>query len=257
MSLNTFLFILLIIPFSGQAKNLGHRSGGGPQEFHKDVAENSLLALKFSLEGRDGEIPIQDSDEFLYLEFDVQETKDQKLVIFHDKTLIRMIPNIGRNRDLYEELLNSEDFKRRIPFYRRFASGLKVSDLYLEDLKRFWLNDSFSQKIPTLEEFLNYLEKYQIRKPVAIEIKYLRTDKARAELLRQLSHFNKEYMQKNLITHLEGFDMPFDIGMIGFKKNFKNSFGKSQKNIQYWCSKMKDLNLYGVFRTYSHDNMCE
>ena len=102
----SIIFItIFILPLNNSfsfSRNLGHRVGAGSGEFHKDLPENSLIAMKAALIGRDddppGIFPLQFNSRFFYMEFDVQETADGELVVFHDKHIKRMIPNNEKNK---------------------------------------------------------------------------------------------------------------------------------------------------------------
>ena len=71
MSYAWMLGIILIILGNSPAalaKNLGHRVGAGPKEFHKDLPENSISALHAALLGRedDPNPPLQYHEHFDY-----------------------------------------------------------------------------------------------------------------------------------------------------------------------------------------------
>ena len=94
---------------------------------HNDtVPENSLLAFELAIE-RDYAI-----------EIDLQLTKDNKVIVFHDDTLDRMTTESG-----------------------------KLSDKTFDEIKNLTLKNS-KEKIPTFEEFLSFVDG---RVPVLIEIK--------------------------------------------------------------------------------------
>ncbi len=84
------------------AKNLGHRLGS---DHLTSLPENSSAVFERSISRTNSEIPLVINKKFLYAEFDVQETLDGELVVFHDKYIIRMIPNIGDNIELYKDII--------------------------------------------------------------------------------------------------------------------------------------------------------
>ena len=90
-----------------------HYAHRGLFDNDSDAPENSLAAFKKAVDTGYG------------IELDVQLSKDDKLVVFHDATLNRMCGIDG-----------------------------KVWDYTLEELKQFKLTDS-NETIPTFEEFLN------------------------------------------------------------------------------------------------------
>ncbi|MBU0760987.1 MAG: hypothetical protein KJ600_02765 [Nanoarchaeota archaeon] len=71
-----------------------------------DYIENTLPAFQSAL----------DEDKYSFIEFDVQYTKDNVLIVHHDKNLIRLQQKAYWIEDLtYEELLNISDY--HIPTY--------------------------------------------------------------------------------------------------------------------------------------------
>lgn len=68
--------------------------------------ENTLPAIKAALE----------NESYKFIEFDIQYTEDKKIVLFHDKTLLRMQGKFPRIADFtYEELQEFSDYE--IPLY--------------------------------------------------------------------------------------------------------------------------------------------
>lgn len=249
--------VLLIISPQLIAGNWGHRASGGPGENLYFYPENSLIALKASLLGINNEKAIQYNKKYIYLEFDVRETFDNKLVIFHDSRLIRMIPYKGENKKIYKKLLTRKSLFKRIPFFRRFPTSLRIEDLTLAELQEFTLKGQGKQKIPTLKDFLEAAKKYKLIKPMAVELKYIRTYKSKKMFLELVSQFHFDYMLRTDIIKSNKFDMPFEIGIIAFKKNFKRSFAKNKKESDFWCSMIKQFGLHGVFKTGNHINLCK
>ncbi len=241
-----FKFILLFLTFiSSVFANYGHRGGG---DIHTHLPENSLIVLEESLMGENA---IQFHENFEYLEFDVQETKDHELVVFHDKKLKRMIPYSGENKVVYDELLESNHAKRAS--YKR----LKIKDLTLEELRRFHLKGHPDQKIPTLEEYLNLAKELGLKKPVAVEIKSLHSNEGRERLLELVSDYYHEYAKDEEIIFVPKYDMPFKVGFLSFWWKFRKSFGWSPKKKKYWCNRIKDEGFHGVFVPIVHKNQCK
>ncbi len=63
------------------AGNLGHRLGG---DIYKP--ENTLYAYNKALKS------LQNKKEFKNVEFDIRESKDGELIVFHDQTINRIVP---------------------------------------------------------------------------------------------------------------------------------------------------------------------
>lgn len=117
------------------------------------IPENSLLAFKTSLK------------ENRPIEMDVQLTKDNVLVVFHDYNLLRMT-----NKNLF------------------------LQDLTYSELKEISLLNT-SEKIPTLKEVLNL-----IKGKVLLDIEIKNTKRINAtckELLKELQNYPKNYLVKS------------------------------------------------------------
>lgn len=121
----------------------------GLHDNYSDAPENSLLSIQRAVDYGYG------------IEFDVQLTKDEKVVVFHDESLQRVCGQTGNVRDYtYEELLN------------------------------FSLLDS-SEKIPLLTEVLSIVDK---KVPLIIEIKiHENIQKICTRVDMELSHYNGPY----------------------------------------------------------------
>lgn len=235
------IIIFSLLCCSVNAKNLGHRAGGGKKEYYSHLPENSLIALQHSIEG------IQFHKDFLYLEFDIQETADGRVVVFHDKSIKRMISYEQNKKELdqiYSELgLSTKLFGRK---------KLKVKDLTFEQLRRLHLTDHPDQKVPTLEEFLSLSKEQGLIKPMAVELKYIRSEATKLRILKLLKDFNESYMKNTDIIFEKKYDMPFRVGFLSFRSKFKKIFGKNKK----WCEIIKKSGLHGVFKPGSHKNLC-
>ncbi len=115
-------------------------------------------------------------EKYYFIEFDIQYTKDKKIVIFHDKTLKRLQDKEYRIGDLtYEELINVSDYY--IPLYSEvmdligeqkpinveiksqgnLSDDMKMADFIISDLKnREILNTSLISSISI--NVLSYIE---------------------------------------------------------------------------------------------------
>lgn len=118
-------------------RNLGHRLGASGTKF-----ENTIQGLQDSFKN------VSDS-KFKYWEFDVRESSDSTLFVFHDDDI----------------RLKGEQIKTRF---------LKMNEIILA-------GKEIGIDIPTLEQVISELEKRF--EPVMIEIKELISDECRAELI--------------------------------------------------------------------------
>lgn len=126
-------------------KEYAHRGLHG-----SEVPENSLTAFRLAVEAGYG------------VELDVQMTKDEKLVVFHDATLTRMCGVTGYLRDYtYDELqtLRLKGTEERIPLFSEVLEVLGNTTLVCE-LKpdNGAMNYYFCNKV--YEELCNYKGNY-------------------------------------------------------------------------------------------------
>ena len=237
------ILILLLITTNISAKNLGHRAGGGKKEFYSHLPENSLIALEQSL------LELQFNKDFLYLEFDIQETKDGEVVIFHDKTFRRMIDR-KQNKAALEKIAEENE----LSYLKSKMNLIRIHDVTYEQLQTLHLTDHPNQKIPTLEEFLELSKEIGLRKPMSVEIKYLYSTEVKERVIELLEQFREDYMDNADIIFEEKYDMPFRVGFLGFRSKFKKTYKDKD---HYWCNKIEDAGLYGVFKPGNHINLCD
>ena len=260
------LWTLLLFTTNSMAGNWGHRAGA---DVYEDLPENTLIALEASLVGIDGHPAIQYNKKFEYLEFDVQETLDGELVILHDKTIERMLPNSGKNKEVFAKLMEDKDFADRVPSKKSgwwiFSSKskkkdfgeLRIKDMKLSEIKQLFVWGTTDQKIPTLREFLEASERFQLQKPVGVEVKYLQTDKARQELLDTVAEFRDGYMKHQNIIYVDDFNLGDEANFLSFKKKFKKAFGSSSDR-KFWCGEIYDMGFHGIFQCKKHSNdLCD
>ncbi|CAA6813215.1 MAG: Unknown protein [uncultured Sulfurovum sp.] len=194
------MFVLTVILFTKlHAENLGHRLGG-------DVygAENTIQTYKKAIKY------LQKKKLFKYVELDIQETKDSQIVLFHDRTIKKLVPKSKHNLKVLNKILKKKKFHK-----------IEIKDLTLKETSQLILEQD--SKIPTLKEVLDISIKLKVYKPIHIEVKNLYSDKARLKLIETVSKYTK--LQ--------------DISFIAFKKNFYKSF----PNTQRWLKVFQEHNL--------------
>ena len=190
------LFCLTLGSAILEAKNLGHRMGGD-----KYKPENTLYCYKKAL------AHLQDKNDFLYVELDIQETKDGQIVVFHDTNSIkRLVPQSRHNLKILKDILHKKKFDK-----------IQISDLTLSQTNKLSLEKN--THIPMLEEVLKASVKWKLRKPMLIEIKSLKSDKCR----------------NDLISLVLKFTQSLDINFMAFHANFYQSFPDSLR----WKSMFK------------------
>ena len=199
------VFIFLIgISICINAKNLGHRLGG---DIYKP--ENTLFSYKKALK------KLQDKKSFHYVEFDIRESKDGKLVVFHDSKIERIVPKTKHNLLVLSSVLKKKKFNK-----------IKIKDLPLKIISKLQLEKK--AHIPTLKDVLEASVKWKLKKPMKIEIKLIRSDKARYRLVETILNYNKK----------------LDIILIAFSKNFYKSFPLPSRWIKVF--KDNDLKCYQI-----------
>ena len=142
--------------------NWGHRLY---DKDHPAIPENSIAALRNGLK-------YQIFDQFRYWEFDVVESSDGILFVFHDatkkKTVRRLCPTAPYNlidRSLYD-----------------------IASFNIKQLRLMETNET----IPTLAEIFSEFSRREIIKPIHIEIKKLMTTKAKKDIVLMANSFRNE-----------------------------------------------------------------
>ncbi len=116
-------FIMVIVPsieiIDADVVVLGAHRGNS-----LDFIENTLPAFESAI----------NKSKYMFIEFDVQYTKDKKLVVHHDKSLLRLQQKIYSLEELnYKELLNVSDY--HIPLYEevmKVVAGKKPLNIELK-----------------------------------------------------------------------------------------------------------------------------
>ncbi len=162
--------------------NMGHL--GGYDCGDEFSPENSLKCLTLALLRR-----MQENKLYKFTEFDVCETLDNVIVVFHDahhKTIERMCPATP-------------------PEIR----DKRICDLPWKIIRELILKGSVST-IPSLETFLFVLSG-ELKKPVRVEIKNLHSTKGRKSLLDQVLKFKED-------------NKPYDVHLAIRKSRFENIY---------------------------------
>jgi len=150
------------------------------------MPELSLETLRSLTMAKGSAPPLCESSDFKFLEVSVQETADHNLVVLHptsEKGFRKAFPRKGRNTDAIQEI-ESKVHKN----FDRFSA----SQVTLEQLKTLDLFGKDGVQICTLEEFLTAARKRGLKKPIAVEVRHIFSDRARAGLLRHLGSHLRE-----------------------------------------------------------------
>ncbi len=226
--------------------NCGHKGG---YDCMKELPENSLALLEHLEE-------LQRHPRFRYLEFDIRETKDHKLVVFHDKYIARMLPDKGYNKQRYRELKSLTNGGGSVPG-RKPALFWKVSDLTLEQLQTLSLegrepssDDMHLFKVPTLEKYIDRLGD-RLTKPIVFDIKHAKSTSGSEELLRAITNYaTKIGGNRPSTTRYNRF--PYQqvsaINLTGLKNSLPEPGA--------FCASLKKEGIT-IYRGFTHDSVCD
>jgi len=190
------LFFVAIVSTSLWGKNIGHRLGGDLYQ-----PGDTLYSLRHLIAQADHDPKLQ------YLEYDIQETRDGRLVVFHDiPSIARIVPATRHNLQILSNLLKYKPLKR-----------IRIHDLTLDQIRHLRLDHNAT--IPTLQDVLRYTREHNITHPQHIEIKRLYTDSAR----------------ERLIATVEKYRDHLPLELIAFRRNYELSFPWPDR----WLSRMK------------------
>ena len=160
---------------------LGARSSRGTGK-----PELSIEALR-SLLSADGDAPAPCEEAgFNYLEVSVQETMDGQLVVLHhlnEKDLRRAFPRKGANATVIESLEGELgcNFEK-----------LAVGEITYDQLRSLDLYGHKGIRVATLDEYLKVCRESGLRKPIAVEIRHLCSDRGRAGVIRVMKQHRME-----------------------------------------------------------------
>ena len=199
----SFLFLFSLVYANN---NLGHRLGG---DIYKP--ENTLYSYEKALS------LLQNKKNFFHIEFDIRESKDGELIVFHDQKISRVVPDTKHNRNVLKTILKKKSFNQ-----------IYIKDLKAKTITRLLLKNNAS--IPTLEDVLQFSLLHDVKKPIYIEIKKIDTDYARAKMIELVAKYSET----------------LNIIFIAFSKNFYVSFPNPERWIKYF--QKYNLRVYQIGR---------
>jgi glycerophosphoryl diester phosphodiesterase len=269
-----FKILILILLFTVSnmvlAKtNYGHRGGcESPGYRTMGIPENSLLCLEAGLMGYDGRPSLQHHKSFRYLEFDVRETLDHEIVVYHGGSKGAVFSRKKRFKKDHAavpykgHLENIETFKRFVDEgLKKSWKKVRVKDLTLMQIQRLKLKGIYDQHIPSLKEYLEMAAKLGVIKPVMVEIKGINTELGREKLMDIVSEFNETYATYADIIINENSSNEFETVKVGFmirKQKIKSNLGKiGSEKFNIWCEDFVNMGFKGIFKTGSHTNICD
>ncbi|KAI7840030.1 hypothetical protein COHA_006236 [Chlorella ohadii] len=161
--------LVLAARVDAEDDSTGHR--GGAEGFKDDCCENTVEAVAALLQREREQGPLP---HFPYLEFDVQETADGELVVYHDSLLTRGFPRDGINAAAVARLEQETGI----------AFGLlTVADCRLAQLQALHVGGRPGVCIPTLKQLLDACIAGGVQRSLAIEMKQLLSDAGRLKFL--------------------------------------------------------------------------
>ncbi len=191
--------------------NDGHQLGG---DLFDDIPGNTVEAFTKAIQ------TLEQNETYLYSEFDVRETSDGELVVFHDWD-VSALPNTKRNREILGDDVGNQ----------------AICELTFQQIQSLELQGNY--KIPSLADVLEAAKELKPTKPILVEVKFLQTDRARNKLLELVSRCRDE----------SGLEIHF----LAFVRNIKRSY----PNPRRWLQNFSDsgFRVYQVYRpkTEQHD----
>lgn len=251
--------LLLFFTHEAMAKNLGHRVGAGPGEAHPDLPENSIIALSAAVKPDASGKSLQDRADFNYLEFDIQETADQQLVLFHDDSLTRMLPDQEFNRAAIDAILADGGVKARSGKSNPKYKDIQIKHLTLAQVQSLRFSEKWQtgplEGVPTFKAFLDAVMAANFKKPIAAEVKLLISDSGRREYIRLLENYRNIYAALNPPKREKSYDMAIDgVSVLSGKVAFRRSFGmRFTRKRRKWCNSMARSGFTKAYRTGKHE----
>ena len=194
--------------------NDGHQLGG---DLMADLSGNTIECFVRGIEARE----VRDS--WLYAECDIRETRDHRLVVFHDWD-IHCVPNSDENQAALGEPVQKQ----------------AICDLTLEQIQGLRLE--CGSAIPTLVEVLEKARELQLKKPLLLEFKHLHSDAGREKLLELATRYRDEHQ--------------VDIHFLAFIRNVKRCFPDPES----WLARFSKagFRVYQTFRPKTEEyDLCK
>ena len=134
---------------------------------------------------------------------------------------------------------------------------MRVTHLTLDELQNLKLKGGHDQRVPTLKDVLDMAREAEITKPLVVEIKYLKSDRARIRLIELVSNYKESFGDNAKIIHNHDFPGRNSIQFLAFTKKFKGSFPNNHSRRTY-CQMIKSSNLGGIYKAGKHEyNHCQ
>jgi glycerophosphoryl diester phosphodiesterase len=265
-----FLSLLLLVSCGNDdqfkkrqiAHNLGHKGGGGKGEYFFELPENSLTAIRASLQGWNGLPATQLDSRFHYLDLDIAETFDGQIILFHDAVLSKRMPlDLPENREALSRLSRSGEVLDRLAWRNPEAltgradepidyKKLRVLDLSVAELKQFYMMapgyPQYAEPLTTLDEAFDFIDTVSMRRSIMFDMKHVRTLAAMEKAMERAS------LSATLMDDIEisARRVNFPVDRVGF---FMGPAGRfmfpNQTKLKAFCALLEKYG-YGDFYGY-------
>ena len=250
-----FSTIIFLIASSASA-NICHRAGS---HVYTELPENSISSLKAVVFGHQSRPAIELNKSCKYIEADVQETADGQLVIFHDSTLKRMLPNNEINQIAIKNILSDTNVRRRMRRTKKTYNSLRIKHVTLAQLQTLVLKKSTNERVPSLEQFLEVFAELGVKKPLALDIKTFYTNSARRKMISLARSFRENVLSRINTIFVNSYDMSkTGISFIGNRKSVWNSLNVKFFSSGKWCKALHKNGFSRVYKVLKHRiNLCK
>ncbi|MCO4793290.1 MAG: hypothetical protein KC493_06255 [Bacteriovoracaceae bacterium] len=199
----------------------GHRGGGD----YCSYPENTLLAMRALIECGQNRHPKKLS----YIEFDINSTKDGKLVVFHGPKLKKYF-KYSDHPELFKEFETKTGKKFK---------HIRISDLDYEDIKRIKM--PMDQQIPTLNQYLSAADTYGLSAPIVPDLKFIEAQHI-PKLLSELKNYKDRHVQQSTYKGIDLYSTSHRWGNLSRKAKVQVcSYGSSEdmlsKKLKKKCRK--------------------
>jgi len=137
-----------------KGKDLYHRAGGD----HCSYPENTILSLRALVECGQKQSSTTDK-----VEFDVYNTSDGQLVVFHDS---KMAGHVDETESLGAIAAIEDKYGKKF-------NKIKIWELTYAEINSLKLKGGYNQSVPSLDEFMYSLKSYGFKGTIMPDIKYI------------------------------------------------------------------------------------
>lgn len=210
--------------------NAGHRGGG--HRYGGPLQENTVEALR-AIAASDTATPLPT---FAYLEFDIHETADGELVVFHDATLNRALPAGNTINTQLEGSFARQGLDIRLA---------PISALTAAQVQAVHLGARDGCHVPTLQEWLRICLEVNITRSLAVEVKTLQSDQGRQKLLDLLQDYKRHHKLQSHSLRADRLYAPFGrVAVIAFPWSWAKAVGEyGSRHNEEWARRFASVGI--------------